>query len=287
MATELAQKTDELQDWFTQHEERLARVAGNTLSPERAVQMLIELGATNPRVLKCRKITLWRCVQVALETELPIGGANGQLWILPFKNSKLSAQSGREQIDAVPVIGYKGYVTMMGRGDNPAVVSPHLVYEGEPFEYDAGGGHEGSQQIRHRPDIFMRRGIIKRLGDGATVAAVANEMNQRLVAAYSTATFANGLGSTYLMDRVQLDEAHQNSPGKNAADSPWRDPKAIEWMWKKTVVTKHCKYLPLGDNRTAVRAAQIDDHLENTASDSAMDQMGMLGFDDPEDVPNA
>ena len=51
MATDLALRADELQAWFGEREARLARVADDQLAPERAVQLLIEAGATNPRVL--------------------------------------------------------------------------------------------------------------------------------------------------------------------------------------------------------------------------------------------
>ena len=73
MATQLVERVDELQKWFHEREGRLARVAQDSLPPARAVQLLIEAGAVNPRVLECRRLTLWRCVQVSLELGLPIG----------------------------------------------------------------------------------------------------------------------------------------------------------------------------------------------------------------------
>jgi len=271
MATQLAERVDELQQWFHEREGRLARVAQDSLPPARAVQLLVEAGAVNPRVLECRRLTLWRCVQVSLELGLPIGAA-GQLWILPFKNSKLSRQSGTEQVDAVPVIGYKGWVSLLGRSG--LTIKTRLHYEGEPWEWV-----EGSEQtLRHRPDDNVRLSVIQELGDQATPAAVEQIMNGLVRHAYSVATTPNGLTTFEVMSRAELDTAEAMSPGKNAADSPWRDPLAWPRMVRKTVLTRHAKELPIAGNKAAERAVAIEGHIEagGTIND-------LPGFDDPED----
>jgi phage RecT family recombinase len=270
MATQLAERVDDLQKWFSEREGRLARVAQDNLPPERAVQLLIEAGAVNPRVLQCRRLTLWRCVQVSLELGLPIGAA-GQLWILPFKNSKLSRQAGTEQIDAVPVIGYKGWVSLLGRSG--LTIKTRLHYEGESWEW-----REGSEQVlRHTPDDDLRPNVIQELGDAATPAAIEQVMNGLVRHAYSIATTPSGLTTFEVMSRAELDTAQSMSPGKNAADSPWRDPLAWPRMVRKTVLTRHAKELPIAGNKAAERAVAIESHIEagGTIND-------LPGLDDPE-----
>jgi phage RecT family recombinase len=271
LATDLAQRADELQRWFGEREARLARVADDQLAPERAVQLLIEVGATNPRVLQCRRLTLWRCVQVSLELGLPIGAA-GQLWILPFKNSKLSRQSGSEQIDAVPVIGYKGWVSLLGRSG--LTIKTRLHYEGEPFEW-----LEGSEQIlRHRPDDGVRMGVIAELGEAATPSAIEEVMNGLVRHVYSIATTPTGLMTFEVMSRAELETAQAMSPGKNAADSPWRDPLAWPRMVRKTVLTRHAKELPIAGNLAAERAVAIESHMESGGAIT-----DLPGFEDPDE----
>jgi phage RecT family recombinase len=270
MATQLVERVDDLQKWFHEREGRLARVAQDSLPPARAVQLLIEAGAVNPRVLECRRLTLWRCVQVSLELGLPIGAA-GQLWILPFKNSKLTRQSGTEQVDAVPVIGYKGWVSLLGRSG--IAIKTRLHYEGEAWEW-----REGSEQIlRHTPDDDLRPNVIKELGDAATPAAVEDVMNSLVRHAYSIATTPSGLTTFEVMSRAELETAQSMSPGKNAPDSPWRDPLAWPRMVRKTVLTRHAKELPIAGNKAAERAVAIEGHIEagGTIND-------LPGFDDPE-----
>ena len=270
MATQLAARVDDLQKWFHEREGRLARVAQDSLPPARAVQLLIEAGAVNPRVLECRRLTLWRCVQVSLELGLPIGAA-GQLWILPFKNSKLTRQSGTEQVDAVPVIGYKGWVSLLGRSG--IAIKTRLEYEGEAWEW-----REGSEQIlRHTPDDDLRPNVIKELGDAATPAAVEDVMNSLVRHAYSIATTPSGLTTFEVMSRAELETAQSMSPGKNAPDSPWRDPLSWPRMVRKTVLTRHAKELPIAGNKAAERAVAIEGHIEagGTIND-------LPGFDDPE-----
>ena len=270
MATQLVERVDDLQKWFHEREGRLARVAQDSLPPARAVQLLIEAGAVNPRVLECRRLTLWRCVQVSLELGLPIGAA-GQLWILPFKNSKLSRQSGTEQIDAVPVVGYRGWVSLLSRSG--LTIKTRLEYEGEAWEW-----REGSEQIlRHTPDDDLRPNVIKELGDAATPAAVEDVMNSLVRHAYSIATTPSGLTTFEVMSRAELETAQSMSPGKNAPDSPWRDPLAWPRMVRKTVLTRHAKELPIAGNKAAERAVAIEGHIEagGTIND-------LPGFDDPE-----
>jgi phage RecT family recombinase len=269
-ATNLAERVDDLQAWFHQREGRLSRVAQDSLAPERAVQLLIEAGATNPRVLQCRRLTLWRCVQVSLELGLPIGAA-GQLWVLPFKNGKMSSQSGSEVIDAVPVIGYKGWVTLLGRSG--LTIKTRLHYEGESWRWV-----EGSEQtLHHQPDDSIRLAVIEQLGDAASPAAIEQMMNELVRHAYSIATTPTGLTTFEVLSRGEIDTAQAMSPGKNAADSPWRDPLSWPRMVRKTVLSRHAKELPIGGNAQAERAVVIDDHL--SAGGTIND---LPGFDDPE-----
>ena len=272
MGTELVRRANDLQEWFDQREGRLARVASDSLPPQRAVQLLVELGAQNPRVLQARRLTLWRCVQISLELGLPIGGGSGQLWVLPFKNSKASRQQGSDVVDAVPVIGYRGYVTLLGRGG--LTIKTRCQYDGERFVW-----REGSEQtLQHTPDGGLRQTVISEMGENATPAAVEDVMNGLCRHVYSIATAPSGLSTFEVMTRPELDAAHTMSPGRNAPDSPWRDPLALARMWRKTVLTRHAKELPLGDNPQAVRAVEIDSHL-----DAGGDISNLPGLDDPEE----
>jgi recombinational DNA repair protein RecT len=166
---------------------------------------------------------------------------------------------------------------------------PSLVYDGEEFDYHKGSGHDDAQMIRHKPDIRLRSRLVHEIGgaDGTSLRQIAEAMNDRCIAAYTHVKYANGLTSCWLVDRVELDEAEQQSPGKNQPGSLWRDPQLKKWMWLKTVIRQHCKYLGMGDGPGAKRAKEIDDHVDSTSVENAMDQMGRLGFDDPEGEPNA
>jgi phage RecT family recombinase len=274
MATELAQRAEELETFFKDREARLARVASDTLSPERAVQLLIEVGGQNPRVLHARRLTLWRCIQISLELGLPIGGGAGQMFVLPFKNTKLSNQLGSEQIDAVPVIGYRGLVTLLGRSG--ITIKTRLAYSGEEFDWREGG----EQILTHRPNPSVREEIATALGDSATPAAIEAEMNELVLYAYSVATTPSGLSTFEVMDRMEIKTAESMSPGRNSSDSPWRDPLSWSRMVRKTILSRHAKELPLGDNKAAVRAVEIESHF---AAGKTVNDLGALGFEDPDE----
>jgi recombinational DNA repair protein RecT len=183
----------------------------------------------------------------------------------------LSRSSGSAVVDAVPVIGYKGWVSLLGRSG--IAIKTRLEYEGEAWEW-----REGSEQIlRHTPDDDLRPNVIKELGDAATPAAVEDVMNSLVRHAYSIATTPSGLTTFEVMSRAELETAQSMSPGKNAPDSPWRDPLAWPRMVRKTVLTRHAKELPIAGNKAAERAVAIEGHIEagGTIND-------LPGFDDPE-----
>jgi recombinational DNA repair protein RecT len=281
MSTQLAQRADELYTWFDSREDRLARVAADTFPPERAIQMLLELATQNPLVLECSKLTLWRCVQVSLELALPISGANGQLWVLPFQNTKLSRQKGVKVMEATPVIGYMGYVTLLGRQD--IMVKTVLHYEGDTWDYHEGYNNPKAQSVIHKPDTEMRARIIAELGDQATPSRVEDAMNARMKHAYSIAHTPTGQSTFKLMDRAQLQSARQQSPGIHNNSSPWNDPLTLPAMWSKTVLRRHATQLKLGDNVAAQRAADIDAHFDRGG---IVDNIpGLMG--DDEDVADA
>ena len=235
---------------------------------------MIEAGAQNPRILQSRKLTLWRCVQVSVELGLPISGGAGQMFVLPFKNSRMSRQQGSDVIDAVPVIGYRGYVTLLGRSG--LTIKTRLHYDGEAWEWLEGS----EQRLTHRPDDSIRDTIIRELADKAAPNDIELRMNQLVLHAYSVATTPSGLTTFEVMSRPELETAETMSPGRTAADSPWRDPLSWPRMVRKTVLSRHAKELPLGDNQQAVRAVEIDSHFD---SGGTVDQLGgLLGFEDPE-----
>ena len=268
---ELAKTRDaEISEMFMAHGKRLEKIASDTLPHERAVQLLLEAGAQTPRILACSNLTLWRCVQISLELALPIGGASGQLWVLPFNNSKLG------YVEAVPVIGYRGYVTLLGRSG--ITIKTRLHYDGEAWEWLEGT----EQKLIHRPDDAVRDRVIRELADRATEQNIELEMNKLCRHAYSIARTPSGLTTFEVMSRAEIDTAEAMSPGKNAADSPWRNPLFWPRMVRKTVLTRHCKEQPIGDSKQVMMATEIDKHLEAGGSVSSL---GDALFDDtPEGI---
>jgi hypothetical protein len=51
-------------------------------------------------------------------------------------------------------------------------------------------------------------------------------------------------------------------------------------MVRKTILSRHAKELPLGDNKAAVRAVEIESHF---AAGKTVNDLGALGFEDPDE----
>jgi|TARA_R110002020_G_scaffold273457_5_gene488644 recombinational DNA repair protein RecT len=264
-------RRDELAEEFMGHEGRLEAIAYDNLRmpPAKAIEMLVSLAARDPKVLKCTKLSLWRCLQVSMELGLSIDGAAGQMWVLPFRDREKSARSRNGDVyEGTPCVGYRGWVTLLQRSG--IRMATRLQHDGDTWNPRYGTTNE----LIHAPQLNLAERVRATLPDGATNADLQLAMNALVEHAYSVATYEDGHTSFEIMDRSELDERQRRSAGSGA----WGDALGIRTMWRKSVLTKHAKDLSVGDNPTAERAVQVEKHYEETAGLHPQNPSGVMSL---------
>ena len=78
-----------------------------------------------------------------------------------------------------------------------------------------------------------------------------------------------------LMTKQQVERVKQSAQGTGRSDSPWRT--HVEEMWRKTVIRRLCKYLPLNSQMQAVIAADVREEFGGDIDVDAVIEGGPQG----------
>jgi len=138
---------------------------------------------------------------------------------------------------------YVGLCKLVRRSGEIASIEARVIRDGDMIELEYGL----EQRFRHVPSIPPRGEI---------------------VGAYSMVRLLNGAVSVEMMARDEIEKVRAVSKARNSG--PWKD--WYEEMARKTVLRRHCKYLPLDD--LAVQAIQADDESTGAGFASIVEAPG-------------
>lgn len=99
---------------------------GTSMDSKRLIQTLLISCERSPKLMKCTRSSLIMGAMTFATLRLPIDGASGQGFLLPFAGV------------AQPAIGYKGYNTIAGRSGFS--INAGTVREGDKWDYQEGSG---------------------------------------------------------------------------------------------------------------------------------------------------
>lgn len=208
---------------------RFEAVLGNIMPVDRLTQTAIICVERNPKLLQCKRQTLFNACMTFAVLGLEIDGVTGQGYIIPFGDT------------AQPVIGYKGYTTLAARAGY--TITGTVIREGDDYDYQLGT----DAFIRHKPQ----------LGAGA---------NRRIIAAYATATSNNKPPIVEILDIDELLAVKAKSPGAKKKDSPWNDPSiGFPAMCAKTVKRRLARHMPLNVMQLAATMDQAHEEMGQTS----------------------
>lgn len=188
----------------------IAKALPAHIGAERFTRNILSLISGNPALAKCTPESFLSAMMTSAQLGLEVGPL-GEFYILPFDNKK------ERRTDAVPVIGYKGLLSLAYRGGSVESVSAHAVRENDDFSYCLGLHPD----LTHVPAKRER---------GAIIGAYA---------------VINLKGGGYLFEYMTADEMdeHRRKYSKAGGGGPWDTAK--EEMYKKTVLRKALKYCPM------------------------------------------
>lgn len=206
---------------------RFEAVLGGMMGSKHLIQSVLFSFERNPKLFECTIPSVLNCAMTFANLRLPVDGATGQAYMLPFKKR------------ATPVIGYKGFNTIAARSH--VTITGGIVREGD-IEWDYREGTNGF--VRHK----------RRLDNPGLI-----------IAAWAVAESRDRPPGVTVMGIGELTEIMERSPAvKNGAETPWNDVKVGRpAMFEKSVKRRLSRILPFEiDQGRFLKAARLDEAWE-------------------------
>ena len=205
---------------------------------------------TDPKLQKCTQESKIVAVYGAARMGLIPDDVLGQAYVLPFKNQ------------AKLIIGYKGFIELFNRQPNFRSIQAHVIFSGDKYDINLGTVNK----ITHKP--WWLNGEAKR-GEPVCAYAVADMVGKSKV--------------IEPMSREEIEAVRAKSAAFKFGrkDSPWLSSfwDSME-MWKKTVIKRISKKLPVDPEGRIALAREVDD-----AGEFGKSQVDIIGYDSPDESP--
>lgn len=188
----------------------------STLTPERICMLMMMSATRTPQLLECEPVSLIKSACDLLGLGIDPSGITGEGYLLPFRK--------QGAMTAVPVVGYKGYISLARRSGMVQDIVCNLVYERDTFDMELS-----TMQVTHKLDIRSK-------DRGACLGG------------YALATFNGGGRSLEWMSVDEINairdgsNAYRNALKWNKTDTPW----ITHWpkMARKTIIRSASAYWP-------------------------------------------
>lgn len=243
-------KDDPLKKQIALMEPQFKAALPTHIPPERFVRVVQTALGNTPALLTANRNSFFAaCMKSAQDGLLPDGK---EAALVTFKN-----KSGEVMVQYMPMIS--GILKKVRNSGELSTITSQIVYEKDEFNYfiDADGEH-----ISHKPNMFADRG--KPLG------------------VYALAKTKDGGVYIEVMTTQQVNDVKKVSRGAN--NGPWAGAFETE-MWKKTVIRRLSKRLPMSTDLELVIKA--DDDLYDLDTTQQTQETGTSEPKDVSDKPEA
>lgn len=215
-------------------EGRYKSVLPSDVSPVRFLDLAVSAIVRKPKLLECTLPSLCQslyfCATLGLLPESPMG----HIFVVPFWNKRAA------RMEAQSMIGYKGYAhlaylsTLVGR------IDAHAVREKDDFDWQYGS----QEFVRHKPY------------DGPDAGELTHAWAQVFF------TQAHIPPRFKVMQKHEIDQIRDNSPGFKYKNTPWFDPRFEPSMRAKTAFRGLSALLPQSDGDKLTMARNYEEQME-------------------------
>ncbi len=207
-----------LQNILNDSREALKQILPRHITPDRILKMALIAAGRDPKIYECTARSVIDAIMRASEFGLDFSGTFGEGYIIPFK----------KQATFIP--GWRGYIKLARNSGQISTFEAHVVYEDDKFDLEYGL----NPKLVHVPNLKPV------------------DPRKRIVfGAYAVVLFKDGSHQHEFMNFTQLEGIRKRS--KNTRDdSPWNTD--TDEMYRKTVVRRIAKYLPLSPEMEKLRA---------------------------------
>lgn len=184
----------------------------------------------NPKLLQCTPQSLFGSILYFAEVGLPFDTPEGFGYILPY--------SQKGQMEATPILGYKGLIEMAYRNPKMKSIRIQAVYENDQFSYEYGT----TEFINHKPTMSKRG---------------------KLVAVYAIAKMENIDPLFVVVHEDELNKIQNLSKSGNSAYSPYNSGiDVFNIMQSKVAIKLLFKTLPKSGNEDLVKVLDLDNKFD-------------------------
>lgn len=211
-------KNSNLKKALTDRTDQIAKLcAGTGMRPERLIQSALLACVRNPDLLDCTPASVVIGVHEAASLGLMLDGVMGQAYLIP-RNVK-NRSTGNMEKRAVMMPGYRGLISLARKSGEISSIESHVVYQGDVFHYTHGLHADLAHTPRdERPDDAKRTHV------------------------WALAKFKDGGHHFEVLTARDVESIKTRSQVRDGY-GPWATD--TDEMWKKTVLRRLCKMLPM------------------------------------------
>lgn len=210
-----------LKDMLQANAGAIAQALPRGMDPDRMGRTALIAVKRNPRLLECDSESFMQSCLEASALGLEVDGVQGHAFLVPYYDKKSGKYRAQMQV------GYKGQLELARRSGQISTIDARVVYEGDAFEYRFGL----DPTVSHVPC-----GVVD---------------PEKLKAAYAVCKLKDGSVQFDVMLKVEIERIKSRS--KTSDSGPWVTDTAE--MWRKTVLRRLSKFLPLSAADQRILAA--------------------------------
>ena len=242
-------KITHLNDYLESKRSSLIKIAPQGTDVDRIIRVAMFETAKNERLVQCSPSSVYMALAKACELDLVAGGVLHRASLVPMWDKKTKGYNAELWIE------YTGLMDLVKRSGEVAHFKAEVVYENDDFEHSFD--LEKGEVLRHKK---------------------CHDNPGDLLLAYAVCFFKDGQRQVEVMRKDQINKIRKSS--RSPDSGPWA--QHTEEMWRKTVIRRICKYLPLTPKTTAVLEHDIQSDFGSMGIESID-----IDVDEQDDTPDA
>jgi len=223
MSNAVAKRQSEFQNLIARGTSQIKKALPKHMSEEKFVRVVCTAVKKVPKLLECTQDSLLNSIMLAAQLGMEPNSPLHQCVLIPY---------GKEvqfQLE------YRGMLALVRNSGEVSTIHAEVVYENDEIDITLGSENP---TITHKPLLTGDRGI--------------------MIMAYSVAKFKDGSTDFVWMSKPEIIAIKKKAVG-NKTGGPWTTNESE--MWKKTVLKRHCKTLPM--SAEASRAISVDETVKS------------------------
>ena len=212
-------KVTQLNQYLESKKNSLIKIAPQGTDVDRIIRVAMFEAVKNERLVNCSPSSVYMALAKACELDLVAGGVLHRASLVPMWDKKTKGYNAELWIE------YTGLMDLVKRSGEVAHFKAEVVHDNDEFEHSFD--LENGEVLRHKK---------------------CHDNPGNLLLAYAVCFFKDGQRQVEVMRKDQINKIRKSS--RSPDSGPWS--QHTEEMWRKTVVRRICKYLPLSQKSKAV-----------------------------------